>query len=224
MKNESMISTTECPDYILASYPRSANHWLRYVIEYLSKQPTLGEGNRNRDEKDPPVFVRLGQEDYYETADPIAVKRHSVRDDDDRSKKLIFVVRDYREVMFRHFKQKFSIFRMRKLEKHIQMYLGLIQSYQSWPSEKLMIRYEDLIKNPEDTITTIARFIGKEEKLTELFENLEEHQHRCVSMYDSCKGSHTKGKSTSFHSDQYGKGWKRYLDWRIQSAYEGLFK
>ena len=218
------ISEVESPDYILASYPRSANHWLRYIIEYLSKQPTLGEGNRHRDTKDPPVFKRLGMEDYYVTTQAIAVKRHSIRDEDDRSKKLIFVVRDYREVIFRHFNQPFSLFRMRKLEKHIRMYLGLIQCYHDWPSDKLMIRYEDLIKAPERTISTIAQFIGKDEVLSDLLENLKQHQQRCVSMYDACKESQTKGKSTSYHSHQYGSAWKRYLDWRIQSAYEGLFK
>jgi hypothetical protein len=208
----------------LASYPRSANHWLRYIIEYLSKHPTLGEGNRNSDTKDPPVFKRLGMEDYYVSTDAIAVKRHRVRDQDDRSKKMIFVVRDYREVIFRHFKQPFSIFRMRKMEKHIRMYLDLIRCYNDWPSDKLMIRYEDLIKDPEGTISRLAQFIGKCEKLSELLENLEQHQERCVSMYDACKGSHTKGKSTTYHSEQYGKAWKCYLDWRIQSAYEGLFE
>lgn len=217
------MSHSKFPEYILASYPRSANHWMRYIVEFLSKQPTLGEGNRNTEAKDPPVFMRLGMDDYYETTEAIAVKRHIVRDEDDRSKKLIFVVRDYREVIFRHFKRPFSIFRMRKMEQHIQMYLDLIRCYNEWPSDKLMIRYEDLIKDPEGSIATLAQFIGKREKLSELLENLEQHQERCVSMYDACKGSHTKGKSTSYHSKQYGKAWKRYLDWRIQSAYEGLF-
>lgn len=217
------MSYPKNPQYILASYPRSANHWLRYIIEYLSKQPTLGEGNRNRDTKDPPVFKRLGMEDYYVTTEAIAVKRHRVRDEDDRSKKMIFVVRDYREVIFRHFNQPFSLFRMRKLEKHIGMYLSLIQRYHGWPSDKLMIRYEDLITDPERTISTIAQFIGKAESLSCLLENLKQHQQRCVSMYDHCKGSHTKGKSTNHHSNQYGTAWKCYLDWRIQSAYESLF-
>jgi len=127
-------------------------------------------------------------------------------------------------VIFRYFNKPFSIFRMRKMEKHIQMYLDLIRCYNESPSDKLMIRYEDLIKDPEESIATLAQFIGKREKLSELLENLEQHQERCVSMYDAYNGSHTKGKSTSHHSKQYGKGWKRYLDWRIQSAYEGLFE
>jgi|GEM_PF-1849444 len=218
------MSQSKPPEYILASYPRSANHWLRYIIEYLSKQPTLGEGNRNRDTKDPPVFKRLGVEDHYVTTEAIAVKRHRIRDDDDRSKKIIFVVREYREVIFRHFNQPFSLFRMRRLEKHIRMYLSLIKHYHIWPSDKLMIRYEDLIKDPEKTITTIAQFIDKDDNLSDLLENLTHHQERCVSMYDACKGSHTKGKSTNHHSNQYGTAWKRYLDWRIQSAYESLPK
>jgi len=200
-------SESASPDYILASYPRSANHWVRYIVEFLSKQPTLGEGNRNRDRKDPPVFQRLEGEEYYESMQPIAIKRHSIRDEDDRSKKLIFVVRDYREVIFRHFNQPFSLFRMRKLEKHIRMYLGLIQCYHDWPSDKLMIRYEDLIKAPERTISMIAQFIGKDEVLSDLLGNLKQHQQRCVSMYYACKESHTKGKSTSCHSDQYGAIW-----------------
>jgi hypothetical protein len=218
------MSQSKPPEFILASYPRSANHWLRYIIEYLSKQPTLGEGNRNRDTKDPPVFKRLGMEEYYQTTEAIAVKRHRIRKDDDRSKKIIFVFRDYREVIFRHFNQPFSLFKMRRLEKHIRMYLSLIQHYHDWPSAKLMIRYENLIKDPDNTITTIAQFIDKDESLIDLLGNLTQHQERCVGMYDACKGSHTKGKSTDHHSKQYGTAWKRYLDWRIQTAYESLPK
>ena len=216
-------SESASPDYILASYPRSANHWVRYIVEFLSKQPTLGEGNRNRDRKDPPVFQRLEGEEYYESMQPIAIKRHSIRDTDDRSMKMIFVIRDYREVIKRHLAKPFSIFRIAGIEQNVRMYLDLIHHYQTWPSSKLLVRYEDLVEHPHRTIAKISNFIEKENLLEDFLSDLEIHQERCVKMYDNYTGSVTKGKKVNHFSSQYGQGWKRYLDWRIKKSYDGLF-
>jgi hypothetical protein len=218
-----MHSNKSFPKYILASYPRSANHWIRYIIEFLSKQPTLGEGNNNRDRKDPPIFKRFGLEDHYDITEPIAIKRHIIRKADDRSSQMIFVIRDYREVIYRHIAKPFSIYRLSEIEKNIRMYRSLIKHYEDWPSRKLLVSYEDLINRPKESIKQIAHFIEKTNGLHDLLENLDKHQSTCINMYDEYTGSKTKGKSTNFHSKQYGKGWKQYLDFRLKKDYEKLF-
>jgi len=211
------------PEFLLASYPRSANHWIRYIIEFLSQQPTTGEGNRNHERKDPAIFKRLGQESHYKQATPIAVKRHWVRKSDDRSSKMILIVRDYREVIYRHMDKAFSIFRLRILNKNIRMYNDLIQHYNAWPTDKIAIKYEDLINEPAPTITRLAQFIGKTELLEDLLQNIDEHQKCCVKMYDIRSGSETKGKSTKYHSKKYSPRWERYLNHRIEGLYAPLF-
>jgi len=137
---------------------------------------------------------------------------------------MIFVIRDFREVIYRHLGQPFSILRLGDIEKNIRMYRDLIKHYSNWPSKKLLVSYEDLISDPHKSISQIAHFIDKLDNLPELLENLDTHQETCVSMYDKYTGSQTKGKSTKFHSKQYGKGWKRYLDFRLKKDYEQLFE
>ena len=77
----------------LISFPRSGNHWVRFIIEFLSNRPTLYGPN----EDDGPIYknafyfnnVKVPCPIYIKNKDPIFFKQHDTRgypeiNDDDK--------------------------------------------------------------------------------------------------------------------------------------------
>ena len=80
--------------YLLLSYPRSGNTWIRYFIEHVSERPTIGY-KENYKNFDSPLLCKK----YH---DPIAIKRHGLIKDPVEHDGLILVLRNPKECLLRH--------------------------------------------------------------------------------------------------------------------------
>ncbi|HUG61719.1 MAG TPA: hypothetical protein VMP03_07730 [Methylomirabilota bacterium] len=91
---------------VIASFPRSGNHLVRFMVEYLTGRPTLGCATnpvdvpicRNTFPDDPDVLAHVGGE-------PIARKVHFVREIapmDPPASRLLLVRRDPTEALLSH--------------------------------------------------------------------------------------------------------------------------
>lgn len=93
---------------IIASFPRSGSHLVRYLIEIMSGRPTLGEGDYQWSRTvDGPILERLSliqkEKSYkYKDSNPIGYKRHIIREEDYKIKNLIYIERDMIESILRH--------------------------------------------------------------------------------------------------------------------------
>lgn len=219
------IYTKQNVNKIIASYPRSGNHWTRYIIEYLSKRPTLGSGNKQWSTTvDGPIFKRLNKSGFYiNNEDYIAVKTHKLNHKMIMDNEILLIVRNYKEVMIRRFGVKKSI--DRELNQAFIDYMKLIELFDKSPNNKLLIYYEDLITNYEEVIPKMSDFFCLEKCRTKDFlSRYEFHRDECVKLYDNLNKSHTKGKSIRYHSNKVDNMILKKYDNHVISNWPGLYK
>ena len=140
----------------LWSPERSGNHWVRFIVEYLTGFPTCG-CNRY----DPPIFMNSfpnkstplahvkGKAPYilYKSHDPYDIKANSV---------LILLIRNYYEYIMVNNRRNCPS----NDALYYKMYLNLLTGYDKFTGTKILIYYEDLILKPEREILRIKNFLG----------------------------------------------------------------
>ena len=141
---------------VLLSFPRSGNHYVRFLLEYLSGLPTMGCLG-NTDKIDVYIALRpfkdkklLAHVDL--NASPIIYKEHIAEHlIGDKPlfevKSLIIVVRAFQECIpsLFHLIEKED---QKIKEKWLDWWLNIIRYYHDFKGEKLLIYYEDLIQKP----------------------------------------------------------------------------
>lgn len=210
---------------ILLSYPRSGNTWVRYIFEFLSKRPTQGYDHKT----DAPLGKRvdIGVD---LSAPPIAVKSHNELGGPDD--KLLVVVRDYKEAITRHAKAGGWNTDQKLKEHFIQEtsgkeragvdYVKILQLYDEYEGDKLLVYYEDLIEKPKDTITKIVKWSCiSDEYVHLLFENFEEHKKNSIKSYSP--KSHSGGSNLKFHSSQLKPEFISFMTDHIKNKHPNVF-
>lgn len=182
--------------YLLLSYPRSGNTWVRYFIEYISKRPTVGY-EESFGKFDSPLLSK-------NPIEPIAIKRHSIVRIDYTG--FILILRNPKECILRHcdydsdkvWAHMHESFTVDKYNVH-SGYLHNIRQYDKYKGPKHLIYYEDIIGDCEG-FYPLAEFLGYD--AGDFFENLEHHRNECIKIYDKYDTSTTKGKSAIYHSEK----------------------
>lgn len=201
------------PSYLL-SYPRSGNTFIRYCVEYISLRPTQGVD----------VGVHgwavakygVGLKNVNIGMPPILKKKHNINSNDDRNRKMVCIVRNYKEAIVRH-RQYVNV---TAGPVDFEMYINILRVFDSWKKDqRLLVYYEDLIKLPIKTMRSICEFIEINTDRFDLFvDNFETIRKNAVISY--CKGrgdpkSYTQGKHEFYHiqhlDDQQRKNWDNYF-------------
>lgn len=191
-------------DNIIASFPRSGNHLVRYIIEYLSGRPTLGEGNKKwANTVDGPVLNRLSliQKNIpfeYINNDPIAVKRHFAREKE-VWKNTLYIHRNPMEAILRHSLHNKSLEYILDI-RNISHLQNLSKQYfdlqcKVYSSETLLvISFENLVfKNDRlgETITKISKFFNFEVTIPNIrlfIKDWDRHKNQAREVYiNTCK-------------------------------------
>ena len=159
-------------DIFLVSYPKSGNTWLRFLIANLK-----GAGNvdfSNIEELVPDIY-RHTNEKLMKFPRPRVLKSHEYLDL--RYPKVIYLVRDPRDVVlsyFHHVKKFLRVERQQTEDEFVESFIaGRLDGYGTWgqhvgawrlakrgEAEFLMIRYEDLQTDPKAELTKIAAHVG----------------------------------------------------------------
>ena len=143
---------------VIWSIPRSGNHWVRFIAEYLSGCPTCGcQGNR----KDIPIYLNtfpckphplshvIPQKSFilYKEHSPYPISAGS---------NILLLIRDYHEWL------AFSdgTYLGRSLFSRVLNYLELIAAYHRFKGTKMIVYYEDLLTYPNREIHRIKDFLG----------------------------------------------------------------
>ncbi len=111
--------------------------------------------------------------------------------------KMVFVLRDYREGIYRNI---LSSNEEEQWQDFLLGYSNTIKQYEEFERSKILIRYEDLILHPEVTIKNLLLFMNDfdEQKYTKFLKNMDWHKERSLELYTGSskwggKTSYTKG-------------------------------
>ena len=144
---------------ILLSYPRSGNHFVRFIIEYISSLPTHGSVHR--------ITGAIGSDTYICAkqfknknllshvkidAPPIIYKYHYIPSE--TPGKIILILRDYRECITNHKAGKLPLD-----SSGLAGYMELIKYFDQFRGPKLLIYYEELLTMPNTIIKQIYNFL-----------------------------------------------------------------
>ncbi|MEP1094946.1 MAG: sulfotransferase domain-containing protein [Cyclobacteriaceae bacterium] len=160
-------------DIFIASYPRSGNTWLRFLIGTLYSDQTVTWENM---ESIVPDIYRCSDKFLREIKRPRILKSHHPFDA--RYKKVIYIVRDPRDVLvsFYYFQIKFgneqdnqnnfNLFFENYVNGKIGDYGSWKTNIESWKTNKekvnnglIFLRYEDILRDTKHSLNEIADFL-----------------------------------------------------------------
>jgi len=212
--------------YIINSYPRSGNHWVRYIVEWFSGQMTLGdkEGEHPKDIKnkmDTPIYKRAKILHMDINKPPIAKKRHFINTWDNKDAKLLLLLRDYKECIPRHLeignKYNLNIDNI-AVKNQINNYFDIITIYDNWESNKKHVFYEDLIYCSPKFDTTLKELLNffdifDQVLYKEFIKNIDYHIKNSIGTLHA--KSKTGGKHMHYHAKKLSieqkQNWNRYI-------------
>ena len=155
----------------LWSFARSGNHWVRFIVEYLTNSPTHGCRDNP---KDVPIYLNTFPNEEHPLADVnpqnpfVLYKSHHAYATASVSA-LILLIRNYHD----HLSNlgNYAIFYG---EEHfflddITIYLELIAAYDRFNGNKMFIYYEDLLTYPEREISRIRYFLNGSHERYKIF-------------------------------------------------------
>lgn len=186
--DEAAADRTEVKAWHIVSYPRSGNHAVRAILEYLTHRPTVSRG------VDQPIHMRKANQDArlieVHDPDPIGYKAHflaEILENQMRSVKpsgLILITRDPADAIVSHLYpeyirwktklQKRRLFFAKKrrrvwedidwnsrVRQDYNGYLGCVFAYLAWKGRpRLHLKYEDLVNNSRSFCNYLAHQIG----------------------------------------------------------------
>jgi hypothetical protein len=233
-------------DVFITSYPKSGNTWTRFLIANLIHP------------QEPVTFLNIGRilpdpewqsrNVLKKCARPRAIKSHHAFDP--RYKKVIFIVRDPRDIVLsqHHFQIKRGVVNAgAPIEEFVERFVkGETSDYGSWGQNVgtwliarnntpgfLLLRYEDLLERPVDELAKMAAFLGlgsNREQLARAVELSSADHMRRLETEQAAKWVVTKAtqKDMPFIRSARAGGWKDALPeesvGRIEGAWRGLMR
>jgi hypothetical protein len=169
-------------DSILLSNSKSGSTWLRFCIEFLSQRPTVGWGpNQNTLAIiNLPLFSQIEYEKFngFINRKAILAKTHEAGDIEmfvSEPSKLVLLLRNYKELICRpdqaqkHFPDSFEEYIPSnkeikdRIERNalpiIESYAEKLEFYDNFEGKKLIVFYEDLIKDFKSVMIDMINFL-----------------------------------------------------------------
>ena len=174
------VTTNYC---FLLSYPRSGNHWVRYIIESISGFATLGarDGLGPRDTTlwiDTPLRLKVRIPRTRPRA--IVIKRHNIRKFDSNNSPLTLLVRQPGEAILSHTPD--LVGKDSKIMEATDGFIKMCTSVDERPSKVQIVYCEEFISKDVATVRSAIEelFLGMdvehfEEPLTVFMEHLPRH-------------------------------------------------
>jgi hypothetical protein len=166
---------------------------------------------------------------------PILTKSHKFYGSEyDDGEKVIFLIRDYKECMTRHaiaerWKGSYDEKAIRKFDSETKGknsavdYIEVLQHYDKWPKEKLLLYYEDLMTKPKIQIDRIAELFSIDKKrVHKMFQNYNRHFNSGIQVYHA--RSITKGKKLTQHQDKLKPATRKYMINQIKNNHPEIYK
>jgi|GEM_PF-1099303 len=212
------------------TYPKSGTTLLHTIIQLLTKKELKRinhlESNKSYNRLDleldfdkPTLFHSHNIKSFHKKIDP-------------SKNSLIMILRNFKECIPSY--KKFSseeLLNSIVLDKGpFKQYIKNLIYFDTWANErtKLLIYYEDLISNPEETIKKIASFYHnqvEDDYLENLYDNYEDSWKKCYKSYKkSFPTGRSDGCSLIFHSKDFPSDLVYSMDKHIKITYPHLWE
>ncbi len=181
-------------DVFLISYPRSGNTWVRFLLANTRSYKTKYPVDFHSVHEMLPDFQKADQLAFIATVPrPRIFKSHELKNE--RIKKVIYLIRDGRDVMVSYFdflsKQgRFS----GSFEDFLQHNLSPSSWHEhvlSWTNSRtdiLLVRYEDMLASPHTELARMVAFIGLLTTEAQLAYAVEQSSFRKMQQIEAEKG------------------------------------
>lgn len=187
---------------VLLTYPRSGNTWVRYCVERISGRPSVYPESKG----DSPIGSRMDI-GVDLSASPILYKSHNVPRTDD--KRLIVILRDYKEAIPRHQREQEKLglmdffYSQTKGRHNAEVdYIKILQQFDNHSGDKLLIHYEDLIMHPRKNLMSIFKFLNLQNMVGSFFRDYEMHKAAGIKSYHAKSLTGGKRESLKFHQSK----------------------
>lgn len=203
-------------DYLVTA-PRSGTHFMLYSLEYLTKRPWNVGGQKTIWK-----WFDLGSDPQKE---PLTHTHNfsRLRAKQEEGDRMLLIVRNYREAITRHYQNYEKT--LKSIESNCD-YFANLYTYEKWPEDsRLLIYYEDLMKDPEYYLRKILLFFNEETKyLARYMEDYDYHRDRLIRYYRRMGGAQSQGKDMHFHTNKMTPEQIMKLDEAVREHHPELFE
>jgi estrone sulfotransferase len=210
------IDAVRHDDCFFASYPRSGNTWLRFIVASLLA-PSEEISFRNADRFIPdPERVTF---DIEEMASPRIIKTHWPYFD--LFPRCIYVIRDPRDVIISYYHyasnngwfagdlESFCLFRAKYGDwaDHVNRALNYAEEH---PDNILLLKYEKLLRRPVAEVARLVRFLGLNSSDTEIGAAIKKNSFTSLQERERARGP-AHGTAEGFFREGTAQQWRRRL-------------
>ena len=213
----------------LCSFPGSGNSFMRYILEVIFQKPAPATSawstvsyslKRGKQISFPEIYG-----DFNAKATPIVLKSHDIKnpkvvwplhnidkDEWTHESPIIFLIRDFKECVLTRLKEKSCDADVGngRIKKFLQIYMSMLEDFDDYPGNKILIRYEDLVgtNRPfKKTLLSVSKFIIEnhfekislkkiESNINSFIKNIENHRRNARDAYfPGCRA----GNDAHFH-------------------------
>jgi hypothetical protein len=205
-------------------FPRCGNNWMLYQMVNLSHKRCIGYGGE-RYWRNQFCFKGVNIKDAFPVSygeksvlvyhffsckkiDELFIKKNPKED------RLILLIRDYKECLPRQYnydleaiKDQIMFLQRDKYKPKLPYeYFDNLYYFDAYQGPKLLVYYDDLMKNPKVSLLKIFSFLGESTQYFDSFYNhLEQHKQRSLNLYVTHGGgSRSRGKDDHYHSKKLG--------------------
>lgn len=205
---DDQILTNSNVDTIILSYPRSGANWIRYIVEYITKRPTYSIsrfGNRENpylscqdNSLNLPSFSNSDIQEFnskegYKNPILFHVHNFDIVENLIEVKNIIFIIRNYKECIHRHIG-----YESEKWDYQLIRYLNILEQYDLFKGNKIIIYYGDMIKKPRKHIKKIIEFLKCDMNLLDEFmSNFDKYKQDSISVYQKGANHHSTFRSNT---------------------------
>lgn len=175
----------------LYSIPRSGSHFFIYGMGFLTREPytdaSLFVEGKNADMTSP--FSNPFELEFDSSQPPLLIRTHKADDVANLSTKgdkLILILRNPIEVLIAE--KKMNNERVRKInQRDLNHFLAYLEYFESWsPENRLLLYYEDLVKNPRSVFDAALTFLGRDKQHLDVFiENIDHYRQVSKKKYSA---------------------------------------
>lgn len=194
---------------LILSIPRSGNHIIRTLIEYLTQFPTAGLIGV---ENDGPIYTRSNitfeiknknKFIYYKQHDVMLNEKHYITKHDEVNE-LIFLIRNPIEIFIRednYNNENKEVIPYKNQYKEV--YFSNIDFYQKFEGTKLLLYYEDIIQHKKETIITLYNFlkVNNQERLNNVLNNINTIYEETLRLSNTTNGAISS--DVNYYSNKY---------------------
>ena len=171
-----LTATLFAKETVILTEPRSGTHWLQASIQYLTKRPVhpFNPGRLRRNIRLHTFGLNILKIKIDRSKSPF-YRAHTVKEIERFAKNatkygeenlLIFLTRNYHHCIPRHiysfYPEKNPNDVVKKELWFADDYIERFRLYEKWPEKnRLLIYYEELMKNPESTMEKVLTFMGE---------------------------------------------------------------